>query len=167
MSRCNMVQWFVFFFNFCSEKHFSFISKARFRRATLSCNSSYLPCKAGIFKKYVKFSYFNGYFYKLWQIYAPKECKLHQKSDFMVSSIKIWDRFLLQPRKNVFGKVVTLSTFRQPSTFSNILSSEATGLIEAKFFIPPPWVGGMKIPSNGHGHMTKVAMAPCLYKKLW
>ena len=29
------------FFNFCSEKHFSFIGKARFRRATLSCDSSY------------------------------------------------------------------------------------------------------------------------------
>ena len=29
------------FFNFCSEKHFSFISKARFRRAMLSCDSSY------------------------------------------------------------------------------------------------------------------------------
>ena len=28
-------------FNFCSEKHSSFIGKARFRRATLSCDSSY------------------------------------------------------------------------------------------------------------------------------
>ena len=28
-------------FSFCSEKHFSFIGKARFRRATLSCDSSY------------------------------------------------------------------------------------------------------------------------------
>ena len=48
MSQCNTdytVQWFVFFFfNFCSEKHFSFIGKARFRRATLSCDSSYLNC---------------------------------------------------------------------------------------------------------------------------
>ena len=35
-----MVQWFLFFF--CSEKHFSFIGKAWFRRATLSCDSSYL-----------------------------------------------------------------------------------------------------------------------------
>ena len=30
------------FFFFCSEKHFSFISKAQFRRATLSCDSAYL-----------------------------------------------------------------------------------------------------------------------------
>ena len=29
------------FFNVCSEKHSSFIGKARFRRATLSCDSSY------------------------------------------------------------------------------------------------------------------------------
>ena len=36
-----MVQWFLSF-NFCSEKHFRFIGKARFRRAMLSCNSSYL-----------------------------------------------------------------------------------------------------------------------------
>ena len=33
------------FFNFCSEKHFSFIGKARFRRATLSCDSSYETCR--------------------------------------------------------------------------------------------------------------------------
>ena len=36
-----MVQWFLAF-NFCSEKHFSFIGKAQFRRATLSSNSCYL-----------------------------------------------------------------------------------------------------------------------------
>ena len=35
-----MVQRFLSFI-FCSEKHFSFIGKARFRLATLSCNSSY------------------------------------------------------------------------------------------------------------------------------
>ena len=31
------------FFNFCSEKHFSFIGKAWFRQTMLSCDSSYLP----------------------------------------------------------------------------------------------------------------------------
>ena len=36
-----MVQWFLSFI-FFSEKHFSFTGKARFRRATLSCDSSYL-----------------------------------------------------------------------------------------------------------------------------
>ena len=29
-------------FIFCSDKHFSFIGKAKFRGATLSCNSSYV-----------------------------------------------------------------------------------------------------------------------------
>ena len=33
-----MVHWF---FIFCSERHFSFIGNARFRRAALSCDSSY------------------------------------------------------------------------------------------------------------------------------
>ena len=32
-----IVHWFLFFYIFCSEKHFSFIGKAWFRRATLSC----------------------------------------------------------------------------------------------------------------------------------
>ena len=38
-------------FIFCSETHFSFIGKAQFRRATLSCDSSYLlyvRCKSGV-----------------------------------------------------------------------------------------------------------------------
>ena len=35
-----MVQWFLSFI-FCSEKHFSFIGKAWFRRAVLSCYTSY------------------------------------------------------------------------------------------------------------------------------
>ena len=42
------------------------------------------------------------------------------------------------------------------STFSNIFSSETTGLIEAKFHVEPPWDGGTNICSNGPGHMTKV-----------
>ena len=40
-----MVQWFLSFL-FCSEKHFSFIGKAQFRRAVLSCDSSYCYCFA-------------------------------------------------------------------------------------------------------------------------
>ena len=36
-----LVQRFFFFYFFCSEKHFRSICKARFRRATLSCDSSY------------------------------------------------------------------------------------------------------------------------------
>ena len=52
------------------------------------------------------------------------------------------------------------------STFSNILSSETTGPIEAKFHMEPPWDGGTKICSNGPGHMTKMAAMPIYGKNL-
>ena len=46
------------------------------------------------------------------------------------------------------------------SAVSNIFSSEAIGPIEAKLWMEPQWVGGVKVPSNGHGHMTKMATMP-------
>ena len=52
------------------------------------------------------------------------------------------------------------------STFSNIFSSETTGSIEAKFHMEPPWDGGMKVCSNGPGHMTKMAAMPIYGKNL-
>ena len=52
------------------------------------------------------------------------------------------------------------------STFSNIFSSETTGLIEAKFHVEPPWDGGMKVYSNGPGDMTKMAAMPIYGKNL-
>ena len=52
------------------------------------------------------------------------------------------------------------------STFSNIFSSDGTGPIEAKFYVEALWVGGTKIPSNGHGHMTKMAAMPIYGKHL-
>ena len=51
------------------------------------------------------------------------------------------------------------------STFSNI-SSETTGLIEAKFHMEPPWDGGTKVCSNDPGHMTKMATMPIYGKNL-
>ena len=51
------------------------------------------------------------------------------------------------------------------STFSNIFS-ETTGPIEAKFHMEPPWDGGMKVCSNGHGHMTNMATMPIYDKNL-
>ena len=45
------------------------------------------------------------------------------------------------------------------SVFSNIFY-ETTGQIEAKFHMEPPWEGGMKVCSNGPGHMTKMAARP-------
>ena len=32
--------------------------------------------------------------------------------------------------------------------------------IEAKFYVEPLWIGGTKVPSNGYGHMTKIAVMP-------
>ena len=52
------------------------------------------------------------------------------------------------------------------STFSNIFSSEATGPIEAKFCVEALWVRGTKVPSNGHGNMTKIAPMPIYGKNL-
>ena len=52
------------------------------------------------------------------------------------------------------------------STFSNIFSSETTGLIEAKFHMELPWDGGTEVYSNGTGHMTKMAAMPIYGKNL-
>ena len=51
---------------------------------------------------------------------------------------------------------------RRPSssTFSNIFSSETTRPIKVKFHIEPLWDGGIKVYSNGPGHMTKGAAMP-------
>ena len=46
------------------------------------------------------------------------------------------------------------------STFSNIFSSETTWPAEANFHMESPWDGGMKVCSNGPGHMTKMATMP-------
>ena len=46
------------------------------------------------------------------------------------------------------------------STFSNIISSETTGAIEAKLHVEPLWDGGTKVCSNSPGHMTKMAAMP-------
>ena len=46
------------------------------------------------------------------------------------------------------------------STFSYIFSAETTGLIEVKFHAKLPWDGGMKVFSQGPGHLTKMAALP-------
>ena len=50
--------------------------------------------------------------------------------------------------------------------FSNIFSSETTLPIKAKFYVEPPWEGGMKVYINGQGHMTKMAAMPIYGKNL-
>ena len=49
----------------------------------------------------------------------------------------------------------TLSIIHQH--FKTSLASEATGPIKAKFYVEPLWVGEMKVPSIGHGYITKMA----------
>ena len=58
------------------------------------------------------------------------------------------------------GRPLLSIVHRPLSTFSNIFSSEAIGPVEPKFHSAPPWIGGEKFCSNGHGHMTKMAPMP-------
>ena len=51
-----------------------------------------------------------------------------------------------------------LSVWRPHSL--NILSSETAGPIKAKFHMESPWDEETKVRSNGHGHMTKMAVMP-------
>ena len=54
----------------------------------------------------------------------------------------------------------------RPSTISNIISSETTWPIKAKFYVESPWEGGKKVYINGPGHMTKIAAMPIYGKNL-
>ena len=45
-------------------------------------------------------------------------------------------------------------------TISNIFFSKTACRIKAKFYVEPPWVGGMKVCSRHLGHMTKMAAMP-------
>ena len=47
---------------------------------------------------------------------------------------------------------------------TNILSSETTGPIKAKFHTDPQWAEEMKVSSPHQGHMTKMAATP-IYDK--
>ena len=51
-------------------------------------------------------------------------------------------------------------------TFSNFFSLETAWPIEAKFHVEPPWDGGMKVCSNGPGHITNMAAMPIYGKNL-
>ena len=52
------------------------------------------------------------------------------------------------------------------STLSNTFFSEVTEPIEANFHMEPPWVGGKKVCSNGHGQVTKMAAMPMYGKNI-
>ena len=44
--------------------------------------------------------------------------------------------------------------------FSNIFSTEIDWPIKAKFYVEPPWEGGMKVYMNGPGHMRMNGTMP-------
>ena len=50
--------------------------------------------------------------------------------------------------------------------FSNFFSAIMARLIKAKFHVEPPWVGRIKVYSNGPCHMTKMAAMPMYGKNL-
>ena len=54
---------------------------------------------------------------------------------------------------------------RNVLSLHHIFSAETTGPIEAKFHMESPWDWGMKVCSNGPGHMTKMAAMPIYGKK--
>ena len=47
-----------------------------------------------------------------------------------------------------------------------MFSTETAWPIKAKFYVEPPWEGGMKVYINGPGHMTKMATMPIYGKSL-
>ena len=61
---------------------------------------------------------------------------------------------------------MTLIQGHSYSTFSNFFFLETAWPIEAKFYVEPPWDGGLKVWSNGLGHMTKMAAIPIYGKNL-
>ena len=46
------------------------------------------------------------------------------------------------------------------ATISNVFFSKTACPIKAKFYVEPPWVGGIKVCSRHQGHITKMAATP-------
>ena len=64
------------------------------------------------------------------------------------------------------GHKLTLVQGYSDSTVSNFFSLGTTKPIEANFHVKPPMDGGMKIDSNGPGHMTNMAAMPTYGKNI-
>ena len=86
----------------------------------------------------------------------------------MVNKFFIWYNvwhpfcFLAHLSRRLNGKLIVLVGIRRTLSiihqhFKTSLASEATGPIKAKFYVEPLWVGEMKVPSIGHGYITKMA----------
>ena len=66
---------------------------------------------------------------------------------------------------NIKGQDHSL-TLIQGHLDSNFLFLETVWPIEAKFYVEPPWDGGLKVWPNGLGQMTKMASMPIYGKNL-
>ena len=78
-------------------------------------------------------------------VYDVKVGRCSQLNDYMnLYEYQRWRSFIdIGPRSLRF-------------TFSNFFSLETARPIEAKFHMDPPWEEGMKVRSNGPGHMTSM-----------
>ena len=61
---------------------------------------------------------------------------------------------------------LTIGPSHLDSIFSNFFSSITIEPIEAKFHVALPWDRGMKVFSNGLGHMTKMVAIPIFVKNI-
>ena len=61
---------------------------------------------------------------------------------------------------------MTLVQGHSDSHFQNFFSLETARPIEAKFHVEPAWDRGIKVCSNGPGHMTNMAAMPIYGKNL-
>ena len=61
---------------------------------------------------------------------------------------------------------LTLAQSHSDSTFSNFVFLETALLLEAIFYVEPPWDRGKKVWSNGVGHMIKMVFMPIYGKNL-
>ena len=90
VQRFCLISWSDFSsFIFCSEKHFSFIGKAQFRRATLSCDSCYWVVK---WLKYLEYGTAFEYYWLNGDLLGCKFNKMRKNmlfSPFLTTS-NIW-----------------------------------------------------------------------------
>ena len=95
-------------------------------------------------------SYNNGLFLEIIVVYDIKVGRWSQLNEYM----KLYEF----QRSRSF---TDLSPSHSDLIFSNFFSSTTTKPIDAnKFHVKPSWDGGTKVPSNGLGHITKMATMP-------
>ena len=93
-------------------------------------------------------------------------------SEFRYKILSMAVFFLAHLSRRLTGELIVYpcSGVRRPSSInSKIFFSETTWPINLKFYVEPPWeggIGGMKDCSRDLGHMTKMAATP-IYSKIF